>query len=116
MIPAKPTAASPLTDELVLKAIAGDSEAIATLLKAAQNDIRRYARRSCRRTIDFEDAVQETLIVLYRKIGTLREVGALAGWLFRIETTATLMTAEEYLQHLAAGWEKTQSLIKGQYN
>ena len=39
-----------------------------------------------------------------------------AGWLFRIETAATLMTAEEYLQHLAAGWEKTQSLIKGQYN
>ena len=28
--------------------------------------------------------MQETLIVLYRKVGSLREVGAISGWLFRI--------------------------------
>ncbi len=28
--------------------------------------------------------MQETLIVLYRKVGTLRQVGAISGWLFAI--------------------------------
>ena len=39
-----------------------------------------------------------------------------SGWLFRIQTDAKLLTPDEYMRHLDAGWEKTQSLIKGQYN
>jgi RNA polymerase sigma factor (sigma-70 family) len=70
--------------DLVARAMAGESRAIADLLRIAQVDIRRYARRSCRNHSDAEEAVQETLIVLYRKIGTLRQVGAISGWLFRI--------------------------------
>jgi len=70
--------------ELVSKATAGDAVAIVELLKAAKSDIRRYARRSCRSTSDVEDAVQETLIVLYRNIGELRQVGAVSGWLLTI--------------------------------
>lgn len=38
------------------------------------------------------------------------------GFLFSMQTDAQLMTAEEYVQHLAAGWDKTEKLIKGQYN
>src|SRR3954465_14278369 len=33
---------------------------------------------------DAEDAAQEALIILYRKIGTLRATSALAAWMFRI--------------------------------
>ncbi len=73
-----------ITDDLVSRATAGDACAITDLLRLAQTDIRRYARRSCRNHSDAEEAVQETLIVLYRKIGTLREIGAISGWLFRI--------------------------------
>lgn len=76
--------ATGLSAELVSKASAGDPAAIAELLKAAKSDIRRYARKSCRRTSDIEDAVQETLIVLYRNVGALRQVGAISGWLFTI--------------------------------
>ena len=76
--------ADALTPELVARASAGETAAIEALLRIAQPDIRRYARRTCRSTIDAEEAVQETLIVLYRKVGTLREVGAFSGWLFRI--------------------------------
>ena len=39
-----------------------------------------------------------------------------AGWLFRMKTEIQLLTPDEYMQHLDAGWEKTQSLIKGQFN
>ena len=38
------------------------------------------------------------------------------GFLFSIQTNAALMTAQEYVQHLGAGWDKTEKLIKGQYN
>jgi RNA polymerase sigma factor (sigma-70 family) len=73
-----------VTAELVARATAGEPRSIERLLDIAQADIRRYARRNCRTTGDVEEAVQETLIVLYRKIGSLRQVGAFSGWLFRI--------------------------------
>ncbi|OEJ35432.1 RNA polymerase subunit sigma-24 [Streptomyces subrutilus] len=38
----------------------------------------------CASPQDAEDAAQEALIILYRKIGTLRATGALASWMFRI--------------------------------
>jgi RNA polymerase sigma factor (sigma-70 family) len=62
----------------------GDSPAIASLLAAAQPDIRRYARLSCSRTDDVEDAVQDTLWLLYRKVGTLRAIGSFSAWLFAV--------------------------------
>ena len=39
------------------------------------------------------------------------------GWLFAMSAApATLMTAEQYLEHLASVWEVTQRTIKGQLN
>lgn len=38
------------------------------------------------------------------------------GWLFRILTDAQLLSAEQYIQVLEDGWEKTQRTIKGQMN
>lgn len=40
-----------------------------------------------------------------------------AGWLFEMECDpSTLLTVEQYHQHLADNWEKTQRLIKGKIN
>ncbi|NIL96823.1 MAG: glycine cleavage system protein H [Planctomycetales bacterium] len=40
-----------------------------------------------------------------------------AGWLFEMEGCGeTLLSADEYVQHLAAVWEVTQKTIKGQLN
>ena len=36
------------------------------------------------------------------------------GWLFELDTDAELLSPEEYLERLEAGWEKDQRLIKGQ--
>lgn len=68
---------------LVNAARDGDSQAIHRLLAVAQPDIRRYARRTCA-AADVEDAVQETLWVLYRRVGTLRVIASLSGWLFAV--------------------------------
>jgi DNA-directed RNA polymerase specialized sigma24 family protein len=65
---------------------AGDPVALERLLRELQPDIRRYARRQCHRTSAIEDVVQEALIVLYRRLGNVRDPLALAGWIFRVVT------------------------------
>jgi RNA polymerase sigma factor (sigma-70 family) len=62
----------------------GDQAAIAALLGMVQPDIRRYARRACNRSADMEDAAQETLWLLFRRIGTIRSLAALSSWLFTV--------------------------------
>jgi RNA polymerase sigma-70 factor (ECF subfamily) len=63
---------------------AGDPAALERVLRELQPDIRRYARRQCHRTSSIEDVVQEALIVLYRRVGSVRDPLAVAGWVFRV--------------------------------
>jgi RNA polymerase sigma factor (sigma-70 family) len=76
--------------QLVESAMAGDSQAVERLLAIMQPDIRRFARRQCRTSSDVDDAVQEALWLLYRRIGMLRAAGALSSWLFTVVTHACL--------------------------
>ncbi|TMR89892.1 RNA polymerase sigma factor [Nonomuraea basaltis] len=71
-------------ERLVAAARGGDVESIAALVSGAHPHVQRFARSLCATPEDAEDAAQEALIVLYRKIGTLRASGALASWMFRI--------------------------------
>lgn len=63
---------------------AGDPAALERMLRELQPDIRRYARRQCHRGSVVEDVVQEALIVLYRRVGTVRDGAALTGWLLKV--------------------------------
>lgn len=72
------------TDQVVSAAQQGDPGAIATLLDGSHAHVQRFARTLCSTPEDAEDAAQEALIVLYRKIGTLRATAALASWMFQI--------------------------------
>jgi len=70
----------PYDPGLLESARGGNADAIAALLVLAQPNIRRYARRSCRAD-DVDDAVQEVLWLLQRRVGTLRALTSFAGWL-----------------------------------
>ncbi|MEP6634635.1 MAG: RNA polymerase sigma factor [Luteimonas sp.] len=61
----------------------GDPDALESVLKRSRQDLRRYAEYHCSIN-DVEDAVQESLLLISRKIGNLRAVEAYASWLFRI--------------------------------
>ncbi len=61
----------------------GDPDALAQLLRLCQPDIRRYAQRNCLIS-DVDDAVQEALLVLSRKVSTVRMLAAFSGWLFQV--------------------------------
>ena len=70
---------------------AGDPAALARVLRELQPDIRRYARRQCHRSSAIDDVVQEALVVLYRRVGNVRDPLAVAGWLFRVVTRLCML-------------------------
>jgi RNA polymerase sigma-70 factor (ECF subfamily) len=69
---------------LVTAAQRGDVAALTALVSGSHPHVQRFAHSLCATPHDAEDAAQEALIILYRKIGTLRASGALASWMFRI--------------------------------
>ncbi|MEV4052810.1 RNA polymerase sigma factor [Amycolatopsis sp. NPDC049688] len=73
-----------VSEQLVEAAQQGDLESITAVVHGAHPHVRRFADHLCASPQDAEDAAQEALIVLYRKIGSLRATAALASWMFRI--------------------------------
>ncbi|GAA3507470.1 RNA polymerase sigma factor [Streptomyces showdoensis] len=71
-------------DRLIKAAQDGDVMSLTTVVMRSQPHVRRFALSLCASPQDAEDAAQEALIILYRKLGTLRATGALASWMFRI--------------------------------
>lgn len=65
---------------LVLAAQTGDPAALAHLLALCQPDARRYAYRHCMAS-DIDDAVQETLMIVARKVQALSAAAAFSSWL-----------------------------------
>lgn len=61
----------------------GDPAALERLLCICQPDIRRYAQRHCMIS-DVDDAVQEALMILSRRMASLRSLAAFSGWLFKV--------------------------------
>ena len=77
-------APSRYSSELLEAARGGDEAAIESLLTIAQPDVRHYAQRACAATDHVNDAVQETLWIISRRIGTLRAVTSFAGWMIAV--------------------------------
>lgn len=72
------------SEQVVSAAQDGDPRAISLLVDGSHAHVRRFAYTLCSTPEDAEDAAQEALIVLYRKIGTLRAAAALASWMYQI--------------------------------
>lgn len=78
--------------QLYAMARRGDEHALERLLTVTRPDLERYARRSCE-SDDVEEAIQDALWILYRKLGGLRSVAAFSGWLFQVVRRACLALA-----------------------
>lgn len=70
--------------EQIQAAVDGDTAAIESLIATCQPNLLKFARQVCATPEDAEDAVQETLWMISRKIGTLRMITAFIGWATRI--------------------------------
>jgi RNA polymerase sigma factor (sigma-70 family) len=69
--------------DIIASAQAGNEEALLELLRHCGPQLRRYANRQCA-SDDVEEAVQDALWLLYRRVGSLRAIGAFSAWLFQI--------------------------------
>ncbi|MEU4290711.1 sigma-70 family RNA polymerase sigma factor [Kribbella sp. NPDC026596] len=85
-------------DQLIVAAQRGDVDALTALVSGSHPTVRRFARSLCATPEDAEDAAQEALIILYRKIGMLRATGALTSWMFRIVRNECLRRARLMLR------------------
>ena len=83
---------------LVQDAQAGDAAAIAQLLRACRLDARRYASRHCHAS-DVDDAVQESLLVVARKVSALKAVAAFSSWLFTVIKRECIKLARAMMLH-----------------
>jgi len=70
-------------DNLVFAAQTGDPAAIGRLLAVFQADARRYAYKHCHAS-DVDDAVQEALLIISRKVTGLKAAAAFSSWLFTV--------------------------------
>ena len=68
---------------LLEAARSGDPQALNRVLAGSRQDLRRYAEHHCV-VNDVEDAVQETLFTMSRRLGDLRQIESFTSWMFRI--------------------------------
>ncbi|NRF70687.1 sigma-70 family RNA polymerase sigma factor [Aquincola sp. S2] len=94
---------------MFVAAQAGDPVALDRLLRELQPDIRRYARRQCHRASAIEDVVQEALLVLYRRVGKVRDPLALAAWIFRVVTRLCMLPVLGFLRGVEALTERHEA-------
>jgi RNA polymerase sigma-70 factor (ECF subfamily) len=73
----------------VLRAQSGDREALELLLRSVQPSLLRFSRALVGLS-SADDVVQETLILVYRKLGQLTSPQLFRPWLFRIAKRAGL--------------------------
>jgi RNA polymerase sigma-70 factor (ECF subfamily) len=77
--------------EVLRAAQAGDPEAMNALLVQLRPDIRRYAAYQCGRATALDDVVQEALIIVNRRLGSVHDLAAFGGWLARVVTRLCLL-------------------------
>ncbi|MDN6883805.1 sigma-70 family RNA polymerase sigma factor [Variovorax sp. CAN2819] len=83
---------------LIHAAQTGDPAAIASLLAVCQADARRYAGRHCQAS-DVDDAVQESLLVIVRKVRGLKAAAAFSSWLFTVIRRECLRLQRAMFRH-----------------
>ncbi len=74
----------PADPALIEAARQGDKGALLRLLEISRPDLQRIAETQCATKMDADDAVQETMLIVYRRIGVLRVVVSYTAWLFSI--------------------------------
>ena len=91
---------------LVLRAQSGDREAFDALLRAAAPPLLRYVARVTGDAALAEDVVQETLVLIVRKISWLSDPSLFRAWAYRIasrEAFRALKKQRRYVEPVSEG-------------
>ncbi|HYN69404.1 MAG TPA: RNA polymerase sigma factor [Candidatus Eisenbacteria bacterium] len=77
-----------MADDLIDRAKRGDKEAFTTLVLQVGDRLYSVAYRILRDASRAEDAVQQTFLIAWRELPTLRDDGRLEAWLYRLLVNA----------------------------
>ena len=77
-----------MADDLIDRAKRGDKEAFTTLVLQVGDRLYSVAYRILRDATRAEDAVQQTFLIAWRELPTLRDDGRLEAWLYRLLVNA----------------------------
>ncbi|AOU97946.1 RNA polymerase [Acidihalobacter yilgarnensis] len=69
---------------LLESAIMGDQKAVEKLLISCRPDLQRIAKSQCASGVDPDDAVQESMMQIYSRLGALRTLTSFPAWVFAI--------------------------------
>jgi RNA polymerase sigma-70 factor, ECF subfamily len=78
-------------DRLVSLLKAGDESAFETILRKYDKKVYSLVRGLTRNDSDAQDALQETFLSVFRKIGSFKGRSTLSTWIYRIAVNAALM-------------------------
>lgn len=70
--------------ELLTRARAGDTEALATLLERHETQVYRFGMKMCRDPEDARDVLQDTLLALARGVHDFRGASSISTWLYTV--------------------------------
>lgn len=85
-------------NRLIEAAQTGDAAALSRLLAVCQADARRYAYKHCHAS-DVDDAVQESLLIISRKVSGLKAAAAFTSWLFTVIKHECRRLSRRMLRH-----------------
>lgn len=114
-----------VTADLINEAIAGDRQALESILIQVQDLVFNLSLRMLGTIPDAEDATQDILTKLMTNLGTFRKESKFETWVYRIATNYLIdykkslfanqpLSFEEYSQDLQAGFiENTSDLLQG---
>jgi RNA polymerase sigma factor (sigma-70 family) len=100
--------------QLVEAARLGDEVSLTAVVTGSHPHVQRFAYSLCASPQDAEDAAQEALIILFRKIGTLRASAALASWLFVIVRKECLRRAGSLARRLEPAIDEPTPSAEGE--
>jgi RNA polymerase sigma factor (sigma-70 family) len=69
-------------ETIIAAARSGDADAMDQLLSITQPDVRRFAIKHCKIS-DIDDAVQEVLLTIARRLESLKILAAFSSWVFK---------------------------------
>ena len=84
---------------LVKRARRGDAEAFTQLMTQYTSDMYKVARGILNNNEDIADAIQNTLMICFEKIGTLKQVRYFKTWLIRILINECNQIIRKYGNH-----------------
>ncbi|MGI5500154.1 RNA polymerase sigma factor [Lentzea sp. CA-135723] len=102
--------------DVAAAAVAGDSDALAEVLRRVQDPVYRLALRMTGRRVDAEDATQEILIRVMTRMSSFRAEASLVTWAYRIAVNHLLNLRRQPREDLTLDGYREDLLRQSSYD